>query len=238
MPAAGCQIALISIVICGLACLQATPADALVPPDWEKVAGTHLPETVFIDRSGKEIRLSDMKGAILILQPMFTRCPGVCSVVAARLAQALNGLSPEDRQNLRVVSFSFDPDETQEGLAKFEKEFGVDSATWKVVRGRPAEIQRLLAALDFRTMLLGQANFEHPDLVFVVDRDGVVRDYIPGTNVDAVRLSVATRLKARGSWMTTFKPLIPAIALLGLAVSVFVLVHSLTKKHKEFHKPH
>ncbi len=171
-------------------------AEASVPlaPDWEKISGKTLPDVVFTDASEREIHLSDFKGKVLILHPMFTHCPGTCSLVASQLAAAISGLSGAQWKDLRIVSFSFDPEETPEALTKFEKLLHADASFWKVVRAKPAAIGQMLDALDFRTLQLSRSNYEHANLVFIMSGDRILRDYVYGSELTAERLSRSLRL--------------------------------------------
>jgi protein SCO1 len=194
-------------------------------PDWQKISGKKLPDVEFIDSHEKIVRLSDYSGKILILHPMFTHCQSTCAFISSRLSAAIKGLPGLERNNFEILSFSFDPAETSESLTKFEKMFH-----WKVVRGDAAMVQQLLAALDYRTLQLNTSNYEHPNLLFVVGKDGVLRDYIYGSDLTSDRLA---SLLQSSRTLSTAKPYIYIAALLGLLISTFVAVSRITKVQRQ-----
>jgi hypothetical protein len=127
------------------------------------------------------------------------------------------------------LSFSFDPEETSESLRKFEKMFH-----WKVVRGDAVIVQKLLAALDYRTLQLNTSNYEHPNLVFIVGKDGVLRDYIYGSDLTSERLAAILGSSERNDWeMSDSKPYIYIVAVIGLLLSAFIVATYLTKVQRQ-----
>jgi protein SCO1 len=204
-------------------------ASVTFTPDWQKISGKKLPDAQFIDRDGKIIRLSDYREKLLILHPMFTHCQSTCAFISSRLSAAIDGLSKAERKNFEVLSFSFDPAENSESLAKFERKL-----QWKVVRGDTAIVQQLLTALDYRTLQLNTSNYEHPNLVFVVGKDGVLRDYIYGSDLTSARLAAILRSSERKDWsFSDAKSYIYIVALIGLLISTFVAASHLTKTQRQ-----
>jgi protein SCO1/2 len=200
-------------------------------PEWEKISGTTLPDIVFTDAAEKNVRLSDYNDKTLILHPMFTHCPNTCLFVSSRLASAVKSLPAKERADLQILSFSFDPQETSQSLKKFEKTFQVNSSLWKVVRTDPVNIGRMLKALDFRTMQLNNTNYDHANVVFVIGKDRVLREYIFGSEIDAERLRKSIHFAQDESRsFTALKSYIYVFAAIGLMVSAFIAAQQLTKK--------
>jgi protein SCO1/2 len=202
---------------------------ASLTPNWEKISGTTLPDITFTDTDGNSIHLSDYNDKTLILQPMFTHCPSTCLFVSSRLSSAVKDLSPKERTSLRILSFSFDPEETPQSLQKFRKTFQVNPSIWKVVRADAVNTGRLLKALDFRTMQINSRNYDHANLVFVIGKDRVVREYIFGSEIDFQRLSKSIRSAENdhGSFVS-MKSYIYVIAGIGLLIAGFIAVHHIT----------
>jgi protein SCO1/2 len=216
------------VILCGHFAFASTS----LTPDWSKVSGRKLPDVVFTDGLDQQVRLADYNNKVVILHPMFTHCPSTCLLMSSRLSAAIEGLSSVERERLRVLSFSFDPAEKIEDLKKFENIFHVDRKIWKIVRAKPQMIQELLDALDFRTLQLSAANFEHANLVFVIGTDRVVRDYILGSDLTADRLKKAIQLNDISySGVLTLKSYIYVFAGIGLLISTFIAAQQLMKSH-------
>jgi protein SCO1 len=203
-------------------------------PDWEKVSGKTIPDVQFIDAKENIVRLSDYKDKIIILHPMFTHCPSTCAFISSRLSTAVKGLPATERNSFEVLSFSFDPKETSESLTKFEKMFQIDRSSWRVVRADNKMIQQLLTALDYRTMELSSSNYEHPNLLFIVGKDRIVRDYIYGSDLTSKRLSAILRSSENSSWsLSDMKSYIYIVAVIGLLISTFVATSYLTRVQRQ-----
>jgi protein SCO1/2 len=202
-------------------------------PDWEKISGKALPDVRFTDPNGNIVRLSDYKDKILILHPMFTHCPSTCAFISSRLLTAINGLSTRERNNLLVVSFSFDPKETSESLTKFEKMFQIDRSYWKIVRAQAGTVQQLLAALDYRTLQLSTSNYKHPNIIFVVGKNNILRDYIYGGDLTSERLVASFySSQAADRGLPPIRSYIYIFATAGLLISTFVAVAHFAKNHR------
>jgi protein SCO1/2 len=209
-------------------------ASVSLTPDWEKVSGKTIPDVQFVDAKENVIRLSDFKDKIIILHPMFTHCPSTCAFISSRLSTAIKSLSAAERNSFEVLSFSFDPKETSESLAKFEKMFQIDRSYWKVVRADNKIIQQLLAALDFRTLELSSSNYEHPNLLFIVGNDRILRDYIYGSDLSSKRLSAILRSSENSNWrLSDMKSYMYVVAMIGLLISAFVTAFRLTKVQRQ-----
>ncbi len=221
---------LISAILFGDYC----NASVSFTPDWEKVSGKTIPDVQFIDAGENVIRVSDFKDKIIILHPMFTHCPSTCAFISSRLSTAIKGLSAAERNSFEVLSFSFDPTETSESLTKFEKMFQIDRSHWKVVRADNKMIQQLLTALDYRTLELSASNYEHPNLLFIVGKDRIVRDYIYGSDLTSKRLSAILHSSENTSWnFSDMKSYIYIVAMIGLLISAFVTAFHLTKVQRQ-----
>jgi protein SCO1 len=208
-------------------------ASSSFTPNLEKISGKALPNVHFTAADGSTVRLSDFKDKTLILHPMFTHCPSTCTFISSQLSTAIHGLSQNERRNLQVVSFSFDPKETSESIEKFEKMFRIDRSLWKVVRADAVVVQQLLTALDYRTLQLSTSNYQHPNLLFVVGKDGILQDYIYGSDLTSERLDEALR-STQGSSprLLTAGSYIYVFAVIGVLISTFLVVEYFAKGHR------
>ena len=181
----------------------------------------------FVDANGRELsevlpqaeRERDARP--WIASPMYTRCPGTCSAVTAGLQRALDqsGLSPTE---YRVVSFSFDPQETDRGLREFRERMHLPS-TWLTLRARtPEALERTLKSLDFRTITRGEGDFEHPNLLVVLAPDQRLAGYLFGITFSPSELARAVRRARHGvSAIDSWRPYLFLFAVLGFLSSAF-----------------
>jgi protein SCO1/2 len=86
-----------------------------------------VPDFELMADSGQPFRLSESGGEITLVFFGYTFCPDVCPTTLAEVKQALAKLDPPDRQRVRVIFISADPErDTPEKLSKYLAAFNPD----------------------------------------------------------------------------------------------------------------
>lgn len=102
-----------------------------------------VPPFSLIDRTGKTITLADLRGKIWIADFIFTRCPDLCPLMSARMAQVQSTLA--DQPDLKLVSISVDPEyDTPAILARYATQFQAHPDRWYFLTGNKKAIYRLV----------------------------------------------------------------------------------------------
>jgi len=163
----------------------------------EEHLGTKIPlDLTFRDESGKNVNLAGLINGPTIILPVYYRCANVCSVLQTRMATALQKLEQEPVAAYRVISISFDEEETPEMaarsrriyLAAIRKPFPEDG--WRFLTGDAAAIRRLTDSVGFNFQRRG-ADFAHPVVSIVLDKDGTIIRYLYGVAVLPKDLALA-----------------------------------------------
>jgi protein SCO1 len=157
-----------------------------------------------VESSGKPIRLADLRGKVWIASFIFTHCAGSCPIMTHHLAKLQSELPTRD--DLRIVSVSVDPErDTPEVLAKYAASNGADRTRWLFLTGDKKLIYKL-AHEAFRLAVDDTAGTQeepilHSTKLVVVDRNGVVRGYYDGTDIETQKQLVhdVNRLLAQRS---------------------------------------
>jgi protein SCO1/2 len=108
---------------------------ALRPKSRRLEKGETVPDLVLTDQNGKHFRLSDLRGYVVVLTFIYTRCPlpEFCPMMDrkfAELAQSIS-VSPRRAERIRLLSISFDPDhDTPEILRKHARVRGGMPPLW------------------------------------------------------------------------------------------------------------
>jgi protein SCO1 len=190
----------------------------------------------FVDENGHEfsapLRALDRDALPWIVSPMYTKCPGTCSTITASLHRALqqSGLTSGE---YRVLSFSFDPNEADDGLRAFRTRLQLPS-DWLTLRARdPQILERTLRSLDFRTITMADGGFEHPNLVAVLAPDMRLTGYLFGINLAPTELARAVRRARRGvSAVDAWWPYRFLVASLGFITSGCVFAWLLSRRRQ------
>lgn len=200
----------------------AAPAVPLLPPDPDLVIGRQIVFDGLVDETGRPFQPAAADQRPWVVSPIYTQCQSTCSAITSGLAAALRrgGLKPDD---YRVLSLSFDPQETDAGLAAFRARMQLPPE-WATVRAAdPATLQRVLRSLDFRTLQLDNGHFEHPNLVTVLDAERRAVAIVYGVTPSATDLAAAvSRARDGVSALDRWRPYLFFFAVVGLLASAAV----------------
>lgn len=149
---------------------RAKEAEALDPKSSLNQKPTRpLADFEFTERDGKQVRLSDLAGKIVVVNFFFANCPGSCRQFTTTIA----GLQEEfkDSPDVRFVSVTVDPEkDTPAALSMYADQFKADKQKWWFVTAPLRETQELGRSLH--VSVLGTT---HTDEMILLDREGIIR---------------------------------------------------------------
>jgi protein SCO1/2 len=133
------------------------------------------PEFALVDQDGREARLADWRGSAVLLDFVFTRCPGPCPIQTARLVGVQKQLPAELAPRTRFASVSLDPEyDTPERLREYAAQQGADLASWSFLTGEPAQVQAVLDAYGIGTVRKPDGALDHVLATYLIGPDGRV----------------------------------------------------------------
>jgi len=175
-------------------------ASAAPPPESVGVdehLGARIPlDITFRDESGTPVLLSDLVKGPTIILPVYYRCSNVCFTLQGHFANALQSLERRPLEEYRVISVSFDEEETPEMAARsrhaylsaMKKPFPEEG--WRFLTGDITSIRRLTDALGFGFQRQ-RHEFSHPVASIVVAGDGTIVRYLYGVSILPKDLALA-----------------------------------------------
>lgn len=160
-----------------------------------------VPEFAMVDQSGKPFTNDTVRGKTWAAAFVFTRCPSACPRVT-RVMRQIQTQAAARRVDLRLVSFSIDPDnDTPEVLRRYAADYGADLATWSFVTGDAKAIQAT-AEHGFKIAVEGTADpakadfgITHGTQLVLVDPKLKIRGYY-ATNDDQAMKAVVDDAKS------------------------------------------
>ncbi len=134
------------------------------------------PEFALTDASGAEVTLASLRGKALLIDFIYTHCPGPCPIMTGRLAQLQRELSPELRARVHFVSITVDPErDTPEVLASYASARGADSTGWSFLTGDPERVRDVLKRYGvFAQQSANAGEVDHVVVTLLVDAEGRV----------------------------------------------------------------
>lgn len=128
--------------------------------------------------TGKPFQLMDLRGKIVLLFFGYTSCPDACPTTLAKLQRALSPLTQEEKEQVRTVFISVDPDrDNPQLLQDYVEYFGVNAIG---LTGTKTEIDKVVAAYQAHYLKIpGETgnwySINHTTTVYLHDRQGKVR---------------------------------------------------------------
>lgn len=182
-------VAIASITLCaGAGAASPFKSGVLEPP-------RPAPDFTLRTAEGREFRLSQHRGAVVLLTFGYTACPDVCPMTLAEFAQIKARLGAP-RRNVVFVFVTVDPErDTPDRIRAYTRAF---DATFIGLTGsaeRLAQVWRAYGVTARKRMVGGSAAayfVDHSAFVYVIDAEGHLRLMFPfGTPVEDMTHDVA-----------------------------------------------
>jgi cytochrome oxidase Cu insertion factor (SCO1/SenC/PrrC family) len=101
-----------------------------------------LPDFALVERSGRPVRRSDLKGKIWVASFIFTNCADECPLMTAEMARLQAEVAAVE--DMRLVSITVDPErDTPAVLSQYAERFTADPERWLFLTGDKEAIYRL-----------------------------------------------------------------------------------------------
>jgi len=131
------------------------------------------PEFSLVDQEGRPVTLASLRGHAVVLDFIFTSCPGPCPILTSKQVTLQRRLAPAERARTRFVSITLDPErDTPEALKRYALARGADLADWAFLTGPPADVERVVKAYGVGTLRKPDGNIEHVVATFLIDGEG------------------------------------------------------------------
>ena len=153
----------------------------------------------FTDSEGQKRSLQSffIAGKPIILVPAYYHCPKLCGLVLKGVAVLLSKLTLDLNRDFRVVTVSFDTDETAKNAGiqeqRYRKDLQLqsgDAQGWHFLVGEESSVKPLMDALGFNYKKDGN-NFAHSAAIFVLTADGRIAQYFSGIDFSAWNVRLA-----------------------------------------------
>jgi protein SCO1/2 len=126
-----------------------------------------------VDQAARPFALDDLRGQAVLLDFIFTRCPGPCPILTSSLVTLQRRLPANVAARTRFVSISLDPEyDTPERMRDYAEKRGVSFDNWSFLTGDPDEIQRILDAYHVGTVRKPDGSVDHVVVTFLIDPAG------------------------------------------------------------------
>lgn len=133
-----------------------------------------------VDQDGRALALADLRGKAVLLDFIFTRCPGPCPVLTGIHLDVQRGLDAEQRGRVHFVSVTLDPEhDSPEVLRRYAEQRGIDTSGWSLVTGESDDVASVVRDYGVGSVRTGEGDIEHTVATFLIDPQGrIARRYL------------------------------------------------------------
>jgi protein SCO1/2 len=151
------------------------------------VADDAAPDFALTDQHGAPVTLAGLRGKALLIDFIYTHCPGPCPILTGRHAQVQRELSAETRARVHFVSITVDPErDTPAVLASYAHARGADTADWSFLSGDPERVRDVLKRYGvYAQPDASTGEIAHIVVTLLVDADGKIVKRLFGTEDSA-----------------------------------------------------
>jgi protein SCO1/2 len=138
------------------------------------------PDFVLTTQDDKPLRLSDLRGRVLLVGFVFTTCNGSCPATTHRMGQVQQALAERGLMKggrVRLLSITLDPArDTPEVLRNYMRLYDADPASWTFLTGPRERVEKVIADWGMWARPAANGQLDHPSRVFLIDPKGQVRE--------------------------------------------------------------
>jgi len=150
-------------------------------------AGDPAPDFALIDQDARPISLAALRGKVVLLDFVYTSCPGPCPVLTGIHRKVRDDLPESDRAAVQLVSITLDPEhDTPAVLRTWASARRLETNGWSFATGPAADVDAVVRAYGVGSVRQPNGEIEHTVATFLIDRDGqIARRYLGLTHEPA-----------------------------------------------------
>lgn len=170
----------------------------------------------FYDEYGQTILFDELfkEQKPVILNFVYYRCPGICSPLLTNLAKTLDNMDIRAGKDFRVITVSFDFNETYLVASEKKKNYfnlfknNLPSAdAWRFLTGDSLNVSELTDAVGFRYIKTDN-DFIHPGVIIILSPDKKITRYIYGTEFLPFDVKLALMEASKGEIGSTISRIV------------------------------
>jgi protein SCO1/2 len=132
-------------------------------------------EGSWIAAGGRTLALADLRGKPVVMLLFYGTCQSVCPILVRDVQRIEEALSEQERDFVRFVLVTFDPDvDRPERLAAYAEEHGLSGGRWILLHGGSEQVRELAAVLGVRYRRTSGGQYAHSQRISLLDREGRV----------------------------------------------------------------
>jgi protein SCO1/2 len=162
---------------------SAPPADA---PSTDSIFNL---DSQWTDQNGKAFSLRELSGSPSVISMAYTNCQSSCPLIVEAMRKIEAHVAKTAKKPVRFLLFSFDSKrDTPQQLKAFAEKRKLDLDHWTLLHGDPKAVRDLAAVLGIRYKKDAKGEFDHSNVITLLDSAGVVKTQIQGVGQSSAAL--------------------------------------------------
>ncbi len=159
--------------------------EAPVEEGWRKLRGglvrsSLAPPFDLIDQAGQSVSLDSLGDRVLLVDFIYTTCPGPCPVQTSNQVALQKRLPEAIREDVHFVSISLDPAfDRPEILERYALARGADLAHWSFLTGEELAVADVVRRWGVGSLRKDDGSIDHTLLTFLVQGGRIFERYTP-----------------------------------------------------------
>ncbi len=184
-----CFIVIVSVILAGFH-LHPVAAHSESGPTMALTKIRPAPDIRLTAQNGRDFRLSDLRGKVVALSFIFTRCIDTCPLVVYKLVGLQDGFEGHFGKDVYFVSVTVDPDhDTPQVLAGYADAQGCKTEGWSFLTGDHEAIRNVARSYGvIHSQGQDDGEVRHNLLTTLIDRNGIIRVQYMGDRFDPKEL--------------------------------------------------
>ena len=132
------------------------------------------PDFALTDQSGAPFTLADLAGKTVLMDFIYTSCPGPCPILTRNLVSVQRSLSDATQERVWFVSVTVDPArDTPEVLAAYAEKHGMQQGNWTLLTGEGDTLNAMLKSYGVGSVASADGmTIDHRVATFLIDPKG------------------------------------------------------------------
>lgn len=139
------------------------------------------PDFALTDQSGAKVTLADLSGKAVLMDFIYTNCPGPCPILSRNLVAVQRSLPDSLQGRVWFVSLTLDPEvDTPEVLGAYAKKHGMGLDNWSLLTGESEQVAAVVRSYGVGSVRAADGvTVDHRIATFLIDPKGrIARRYL------------------------------------------------------------
>ncbi len=144
------------------------------------VRSSPVPGFELIDQAGRPVVFAELGDLVLLVDFIYTRCPGPCPVQTSRQVALQRRIPAALRSRVRFLSLSLDPEHDRPAeLERYATERGAELSNWSFLTGPSETLAELARAYGVGSLRKEDGTIDHTLVTFLVHEGRLLDRYLP-----------------------------------------------------------